>query len=440
MASRGSVIPLFYNQIKNKSAITITDPDMTRFMMTLDDAVELVIYAFKSGKPGDIFVKKSPSSTIEQIANALKKIYNSNVKIDNIGVRHGEKKHETLLSREELTSSQDLGEYFKIPADNRDLNYEKYFSKGKQIKNIEDYNSFNTERLSESDLVTLLNSIGYKNNLMKSKLVTFIGTRPEIIKLSCVIKKCDDFFDHIIVHTGQNYDYELNEIFFEDLGIRKPDYFLNVKSDNLGNSIGNIISKSYEILQKIIPDAFLILGDTNSCLSAISAKRLKIPIFHMEAGNRCFDQNVPEEINRKIVDHISDINMPYTENARKYLLAEGIRGDFIFNIGSPMKEIIHSHTDSINKSKILKKLNLNKQEYIVVSVHREENVDNKSNLLNILESLESIYNKYKRRIIFSTHPRTKNKLKDLSKDFSKVINFIKPLGFLIIYIFKQILL
>ena len=162
MASRGSVIPLFYNQIKNKSAITITDPDMTRFMMTLDDAVELVIYAFKSGKPGDIFVKKSPSSTIEQIANALKKIYNSNVKIDNIGVRHGEKKHETLLSREELTSSQDLGEYFKIPADNRDLNYEKYFSKGKQIKNIEDYNSFNTERLSESDLVTLLNSIGYK--------------------------------------------------------------------------------------------------------------------------------------------------------------------------------------------------------------------------------------------------------------------------------------
>ena len=268
-----------------------------------------------------------------------------------------------------------------------------------------------------------------KNNLMKSKLVTFIGTRPEIIKLSCVIKKCDDFFDHIIVHTGQNYDYELNEIFFEDLGIRKPDYFLNVKSDNLGNSIGNIISKSYEILQKIIPDAFLILGDTNSCLSAISAKRLKIPIFHMEAGNRCFDQNVPEEINRKIVDHISDINMPYTENARKYLLAEGIRGDFIFNIGSPMKEIIHSHTDSINKSKILKKLNLNKQEYIVVSVHREENVDNKSNLLNILESLESIYNKYKRRIIFSTHPRTKNKLKDLSKDFSKVINFIKPLGF-----------
>ena len=162
MASRGSVIPLFYNQIKNKSAITITDPDMTRFMMTLDDAVELVIYAFKSGKPGDIFVKKSPSSTVGEIANALKKIYNSNVKIDNIGVRHGEKKHETLLSREELTSSQDLGEYFKIPADNRDLNYEKYFSKGKQIKNIEDYNSFNTERLSESDLVTLLNSIGYK--------------------------------------------------------------------------------------------------------------------------------------------------------------------------------------------------------------------------------------------------------------------------------------
>lgn len=271
---------------------------------------------------------------------------------------------------------------------------------------------------------------------MKSKLVTFVGTRPEIIKLSSVIKKCDKFFNHIIIHTGQNYDYELNEIFFEDLKIRKPDYFLNVKSNSLGDTIGNIISKSYEILEKIKPDCFLILGDTNSCLSAISAKRLKIPIFHMEAGNRCFDQNVPEEINRKIVDHISDINLSYTENARKYLLAEGIRKDFIFNVGSPMKEIITSHSDFINNSKILEKLSLTQKEYIVVSVHREENVDNKSNLLNILESLESIFKKYKKRIIFSTHPRTKKKLKELSKDFSKTIDFIKPLGFFD-YIFLQ---
>ena len=224
--------------------------------------------------------------------------------------------------------------------------------------------------------------------------------------------------------------------FFEDLKIRKPDYFLNVKSNSLGDTIGNIISKSYEVLEKIKPDCFLILGDTNSCLSAISAKRLKIPIFHMEAGNRCFDQNVPEEINRKIVDHISDINLSYTENARKYLLAEGIRKDFVFNVGSPMKEIITSHSDSINSSKILEKLDLTQKEYIVVSVHREENVDNKSNLLNILESLESIFKKYKKRIIFSTHPRTKKKLQELSKDFSQTIDFIKPLGFFD-YIFLQ---
>lgn len=264
---------------------------------------------------------------------------------------------------------------------------------------------------------------------MKTRVMTIVGTRPEIIKLSRVINELDNFTDHILVHTGQNYDYELNEIFFEDLKIRKPDHFLNIKSNSLGYSIGNIIAKSYEILEKIKPDSFLILGDTNSCLSAISAKRLKIPIFHMEAGNRCFDQNVPEEINRKIVDHISDINLTYTENARKYLLAEGIRKDFIFNVGSPMKEIIEFHSNSISNSKILEKLSLTEKEYFVVSVHREENVDIKSNLLNILKSLERIYKEYKKTIIFSTHPRTKKKLQDLSQDFSQSIEFIKPVGF-----------
>jgi UDP-N-acetylglucosamine 2-epimerase len=188
---------------------------------------------------------------------------------------------------------------------------------------------------------------------MKTKLVTIVGTRPEIIKLSQVILKCDNFFEHIIIHTGQNYDFELNQIFFDDLKIRKPNYFLDTKSSNLGESIAKIISKSYKLLKKLNPDAVLILGDTNSCLSAISAKRLKIPIFHMEAGNRCFDQNVPEEINRKIVDHISDINLPYTENAKKYLLSEGIRKDFIFKSGSPMKEIFNFYKNEITKSKIL---------------------------------------------------------------------------------------
>lgn len=264
---------------------------------------------------------------------------------------------------------------------------------------------------------------------MRYRLLTIVGTRPEIIKLSNVIKKCDEFFEHTLVHTGQNYDYELNEIFFQDLGIRKPDFFLDVKSKSLGESIGNIITKSFEVLEKVQPDCLLILGDTNSCLSAISAKRLKIPIFHMEAGNRCFDQNVPEEINRKIVDHISDINLAYSENARQYLISEGIRKDFIFKIGSPMNEIIKLHSDSINKSKILEKLKLQNKEYIVVSFHREENVDLKSNLLSILKSLKKISKKYSKRIIFSTHPRTKNKLSNLIEDYKTIIEFIKPLGF-----------
>ena len=271
---------------------------------------------------------------------------------------------------------------------------------------------------------------------MKIKLVTIVGTRPEIIKLSQVILKCDHFFDHTLIHTGQNYDFELNQIFFDDLKIRRPDFFLDTKSQNLGESIGNIISKTYEILKKVEPDALLILGDTNSCLSSISAKRLKIPIFHMEAGNRCFDQNVPEEINRKIVDHISDINLPYTENAKQYLLSEGIRKDFIFKSGSPMKEIFNFYNNEINKSKILLNLKLKKNDYIVVSIHREENVDNERNFESILEALDQVQINYKKNIIFSTHPRTRKKIQDLSKKINQNITFIKPLGFFD-YIFLQ---
>ena len=264
---------------------------------------------------------------------------------------------------------------------------------------------------------------------MKIKLTTIVGTRPEIIKLSQIIKKCDSFFDHKIVHTGQNYDYELNQIFFEDLNIRKPDYFLDVKGNDLGESIGNVISKSFKILSELNPDCILILGDTNSCLSAISAKRLKIPIFHLEAGNRCFDQNVPEEINRKIVDHISDINLTYTENARKYLLLEGIRKDFIFNVGSPMKEILNFHDNKVKSSDILNKLNISNKNYIVVSIHREENLDNPKNFSGIMDALDSIVKLKDKEIIFSTHPRTKNKLKELNRKGDLKIKFIKPLGF-----------
>jgi UDP-N-acetylglucosamine 2-epimerase len=272
---------------------------------------------------------------------------------------------------------------------------------------------------------------------MKYKLVTIVGTRPEVIKLSCVIKKCDTFFEHILVHTGQNYDYELNEIFFNDLEIRKPDFFLESKSSNLGDSIGKIISSSYQLLKKIDPDCVLVLGDTNSCLSSISAKRLKIPIFHMEAGNRCFDQNVPEEINRKIVDHISDINLPYTENARKYLLSEGLRKDFIFKTGSPMKEILKLYENQISKSKVLSSYEIKAKEYIVVSIHREENVDDEDNFKNIIKALIGVKEKFKKQIIFSTHPRTKIKLEKLSIEPNQGIRFIKPLGFFD-YIFLQL--
>jgi len=272
---------------------------------------------------------------------------------------------------------------------------------------------------------------------MKLKLATIVGTRPEIIKLSQIIKKCDSFFDHKIIHTGQNYDYELNQIFFEDLELRKPDFFLEVKGKNLGESIGNVISKTFDILESLNPDCILILGDTNSCLSALSAKRLKIPIFHLEAGNRCFDQNVPEEINRKIVDHISDINLTYTENARKYLLMEGLRKDFIFNVGSPMKEILDSYKKQISKSEILEKLKLIKNEYIVVSVHREENLDISDNFSNILDAIDEVSSKNDKQIIFSTHPRTRKKLEEMKRDKNSKISYIKPLGFFD-YIFLQL--
>lgn len=265
--------------------------------------------------------------------------------------------------------------------------------------------------------------------MKKLKVATVIGTRPEIIRLAECIKKCDNCFEHILIHTGQNYDYSLNEVFFEDLELRKPDYFLNVVGSNLGETIGNVIAKSFEIFAKETPDALLVLGDTNSVLCTIAAKRLKIPIFHMEAGNRCFDQNVPEEINRKISDHISDINLPYTEHSRRYLLSEGFRKDHIFVTGSPLREVLDKYSNQIVESRIVEKLNLNFGKYIVVSAHREENIDLKNNFEVLIDALNHVAEKYQYPIIFSTHPRTKKRIEKLNLKFNPLIKNIEPLGF-----------
>ena len=263
------------------------------------------------------------------------------------------------------------------------------------------------------------------------KVMTIVGTRPEIIKLSRVIAELDKYVEHVIVHTGQNYDYELNEIFFQELHIRKPDYFLNVAGQNAAETIANVICKSDELMEQVKPDAVLLYGDTNSCISVIAAKRKKIPIFHMEAGNRCFDQRVPEEINRKIVDHLSDINMPLSEHARKYLLAEGLRPETIIKTGSPMTEVLLYHKDEIEENDVLEKEGLKKGEYFIVSTHREENVDSERNFSDLLVSLSAIVEKYRKKVIVSTHPRTRKKLEAIGfVNSNPMIEFMKPFGFM----------
>lgn len=265
--------------------------------------------------------------------------------------------------------------------------------------------------------------------MKKLKVMTIAGTRPELIRLSEIIKRADRFFEHIFVHTGQNYDLRLNEIFYADLALRKPDYYLNVVGDNLGHTIGNIIAKSYDVMLKEKPDALLILGDTNSALSAISAKRLKIPIFHMEAGNRCFDENLPEETNRRIVDHISDINLPYTEHARKYLIAEGIRKEHIYVTGSPMKEVIKAHEKEINCSTVLKQLGLEKKKYIVLSAHREENIDNEKNFNNLMNAINRMAEIYNMPIIYSLHPRSAKFISEREFEFHELVKQMPPFNF-----------
>lgn len=264
----------------------------------------------------------------------------------------------------------------------------------------------------------------------KMKVITILGTRPEIIRLSAVIQKCDQYFNHILVHTGQNWDYTLNQVFFEDLGLRAPDYYLESVGKDLGETMGNIIAKSYEVIQKEKPDALLVLGDTNSALSAISAKRLKVPIFHMEAGNRCWDWNVSEMINRKIVDHISDINLPYTEHSRRYLLSEGLDGKTIFVTGSPMREVLDNHMQKIQKSGVLEQLKLEKNRYILVSAHREENIDNEEHFLSLMTAINDMAETYQMPVIYSTHPRSKKFIEQRNFQFHPLVQSLKPFGFM----------
>lgn len=265
--------------------------------------------------------------------------------------------------------------------------------------------------------------------MKKLKVMVIVGTRPEIIRLSEVIKKIDRFFNLVLVHTGQNYDYTLNEIFFKDLELKEPNYYLNSPGEHLGETVGNIISKSYEVMLKEKPDALVVLGDTNSCLAAYSAKRLKVPIFHMEAGNRCFDFNVPEEINRRVVDHLSDINLAYSENARRYLINEGKKVDDVYVTGSPMTEVIQKYWNKIEDSDVLERLNIEKGKYFVVSLHREENLDVGDNFKTICNSLNEVAEKYKMPIIFSTHPRTKKRIEVEKIVFNPLIKNLEPLGF-----------
>lgn len=263
----------------------------------------------------------------------------------------------------------------------------------------------------------------------KLKLMTIVGTRPEIIKMSAIIKKCDTYFDHILVHTGQNYDYQLNEVFFKDLGLRAPDYYLGVVGENLGQTMGNVISKSYELMQEVKPDAIIVLGDTNSCLSVVAAKRLKIPVFHMEAGNRCKDENLPEEVIRRIVDITSDVNLCYSEHARRYILDSGVKPEYTFVVGSPMAEVLNGCIDQINASDVIERLGLEPNKYILLSAHREENIDNEANFFSLMNAVNAMAEKYDMPILYSCHPRSKKFIELRGFKFDKRVIQNQPLGF-----------
>ena len=265
--------------------------------------------------------------------------------------------------------------------------------------------------------------------IKKLRLMTIVGTRPEIIKMSEIIKKADKYFEQILVHTGQNYDYELNKVFFEDLGLREPDYYLGVVGDNLGQTMGNVISKSYELMERVKPDALIVLGDTNSCLCVISAKRLKIPVFHMEAGNRCKDENLPEEVIRRIVDVTSDVNLCYSEHARRYILDSGVKPEYTFVVGSPMAEVLNNCQEQINNSNVLEKLGLEQGKYILLSAHREENIDIESNFFSLMNAVNAMADNYNMPILYSCHPRSKKYIDSRGIKFDSRVIQHKPLGF-----------
>lgn len=265
--------------------------------------------------------------------------------------------------------------------------------------------------------------------MKKLKLMTILGTRPEIIKMSEIIKKSDRYFDHVLVHTGQNYDYTLNEVFFKDLGLRKPDYYLGVVGENLGQTMGNVIAKAYELMTEVKPDAIIVLGDTNSCLSVIAAKRLKIPVFHMEAGNRCKDENLPEEVIRRIVDVTSDINLCYSEHARRYILDSGVKPEYTYVVGSPMAEVLKVHKDAISESDILNQLGLKEKQYILLSAHREENIDIESNFYSLMEAVNSLARHYEMPVLYSCHPRSEKYISARGFEFDSRVIKHKPLGF-----------
>lgn len=266
--------------------------------------------------------------------------------------------------------------------------------------------------------------------MKKLKLMTILGTRPEIIKMSEIIKKSDIYYDHVIVHTGQNYDYTLNEVFFKDLGLRKPDYYLGVVGENLGQTMGNVIAKAYELMVEVKPDAIIVLGDTNSCLSVIAAKRLKIPVFHMEAGNRCKDENLPEEVIRRIVDVTSDINLCYSEHARRYIIDSGVKPEYTYVVGSPMAEVLKVHKNAIEKSNILYELNLTPQKYILLSSHREENIDIETNFYSLMNAVNEMAQYYDMPVLYSCHPRSEKYIKERGFKFDKRVIQHKPLGFM----------
>ncbi len=263
----------------------------------------------------------------------------------------------------------------------------------------------------------------------KLKLMTIVGTRPEIIKMSAIIKKCELYFDHILIHTGQNYDYQLNEVFFKDLGLRAPDYYLGVVGENIGQTMGNVIAKSYELMAQVKPDAVIVLGDTNSCLCVLSAKRLKIPVFHMEAGNRCKDENLPEEVIRRIVDVTSDVNLCYSEHARRYILDSGVKPEYTFVVGSPMAEVLGGCIDEINNSNVLERLGLTPKKYILLSAHREENIDIEANFLSLMNAVNAMAEKYDMPILYSCHPRSKKIIEQRGFVFDKRVIQNQPLGF-----------